>query len=186
MQESAHAAVSYARSRAEQLLIDPEFQSSLDLHIHLPEGATPKDGPSAGITMATALISALVRRPVRGDTAMTGEITLRGRVLAIGGFREKALAAHRHGFRRLIAPQENMRDLAKLSPAVQREMEFIFAASMDQVIAAAICLDDVQVGGLLEGIEPAASVSLPDAVAAVTADAVSRDLNDDGATSGAV
>jgi predicted ATP-dependent protease len=117
---------------------------------------------------------------------MTGEITLRGRVLAIGGFREKALAAHRHGFRRLIAPQENMRDLAKLSPAVQREMEFIFAASMDQVIAAAICLDDVQVGGLLEGIEPAASVSLPDAVAAVTADAVSRDLNDDGATSGAV
>ncbi len=184
MQESAHAAVSYARSRAEQLLINPEFQSSLDLHIHLPEGATPKDGPSAGITMATALISALARRPVRGDTAMTGEITLRGRVLAIGGFREKALAAHRHGIRRLIAPQENIRDLAKLPSTVQREMEIIFAASMDQVIAAAICLDDVQVDGLLEGIEPAASVSIPDAVAAVTADAVSRDLNDEGPTSG--
>jgi ATP-dependent Lon protease len=179
MQESAHAAVSYARSRAEQLQIDPDFQSSLDLHIHLPEGATPKDGPSAGITMATALISALVRRPVRGDTAMTGEITLRGRVLAVGGFREKALAAHRHGIRRLIAPQENVRDLTKLPPAVNREMEIIFAASMDQVIAAAICLDDVQVGGLLEGIDPAASIPVPDAVAAVTADAVAVNLNDE-------
>jgi ATP-dependent Lon protease len=185
MQESAHAAVSYARSRAEQLQIDPEFQSSLDLHIHLPEGATPKDGPSAGITMATALISALVRRPVRGDTAMTGEITLRGRVLAVGGFREKALAAHRHGIRRLIAPQENVRDLAKLPPAVNREMEIIFAASMDQVIAAAICLDDVQVGGLLEGIEPAASIPVSDAVAAVTADAVTVNLSDEGTVNGA-
>jgi predicted ATP-dependent protease len=135
--------------------------------------------------MATALISALVRRPVRGDTAMTGEITLRGRVLAVGGFREKALAAHRHGIRRLIAPQENVRDLAKLPAAVNREMEIIFAASMDQVIAAAICLDDVQVGGLLEGIEPAAPVSLPDAVAAVTADAVISNLTDEGAVGGA-
>jgi ATP-dependent Lon protease len=185
MQESAHAAVSYARSRAEQLQIDPEFQSSLDLHIHLPEGATPKDGPSAGITMATALISALVRRPVRGDTAMTGEITLRGRVLAVGGFREKTLAAHRHGIRRLIAPQENVRDLAKLPTAVHREMEIIFAANMDQVIAAAICLDDVQVGGLLEGIEPAASIPVPDAVAAVTADPVSLNLTNEGPASGA-
>jgi ATP-dependent Lon protease len=184
MQESAHAAVSYARSRAEQLQIDPEFQSSLDLHIHLPEGATPKDGPSAGITMATALISALVRRPVRGDTAMTGEITLRGRVLAVGGFREKALAAHRHGIRRLIAPQENVRDLAKLPPAVNREMEIIFAASMDQVIAAAICLDDVQVGGLLEGIEPAVSIPVSDAVAAVTADPVTVDVIDEGTANG--
>jgi ATP-dependent Lon protease len=162
MQESARAAVSYARSRAEQLHIDPDFQSSLDLHIHLPEGATPKDGPSAGITMATALISALARRPVRGDTAMTGEITLRGRVLAVGGFREKALAAHRHGIRRMIAPKENARDLSKLSPAVRREMEIVFAASMDQVIAAAIRLDDTLVGGLLEGIEPAAAAPPPD------------------------
>jgi ATP-dependent Lon protease len=116
---------------------------------------------------------------------MTGEITLRGRVLAVGGFREKALAAHRHGIRRLIAPQENARDLSKLPVAVNREMEIIFAASMDQVIAAAICLDDVQVGGLLEGIEPAASVPIPDAVAAVTADAVSGNLPDEGAPSGA-
>jgi ATP-dependent Lon protease len=166
MQESAHAAVSYARARAEQLQIDPEFQAKLDLHIHLPEGATPKDGPSAGITMATALISALVRRPVRGDTAMTGEITLRGRVLAVGGFREKALAAHRHGIKRLIAPQENTRDLTKLPAAVQRDMEIVFASSMDQVIAAAICLDEHQVGGLLEGIEPASSAPMPEPMAA--------------------
>jgi ATP-dependent Lon protease len=170
MQESARAAVSYARSRADQLFIDPDFQAKLDMHIHLPEGATPKDGPSAGITMATALISALVRRPVRGDTAMTGEITLRGRVLAVGGFREKALAAHRHGIRRLIAPQENARDLTKLPAAVRREMEIIFAASMDQVIAAAICLDDMQVGGLLEGIQPAAAAPSPSPLAAVTSD----------------
>jgi ATP-dependent Lon protease len=166
MQESARAAVSYARSRAEQLQIDPDFQSRLDLHIHLPEGATPKDGPSAGITMATALISALTRRPVRGDTAMTGEITLRGRVLSIGGFREKALAAHRHGIRRMVAPQENARDISKLPPAVRKEMEFIFASTMDQVIAAALRLNDTLVDGLLGQIEPLAGTALPDAVAA--------------------
>jgi ATP-dependent Lon protease len=182
MQESARAAVSYARSRAGQLQIDPEFQSALDLHIHLPEGATPKDGPSAGITMATALISALVRRPVRADTAMTGEITLRGRVLAIGGFREKALAAHRHGIRRLIAPQENARDLSKLPPAIRREMEIVFASTMDQVIAAAIRLDDTLVGGLLEGIEPAAKAPSPEPMpAGADLAAVTRRnlLNDD-------
>jgi ATP-dependent Lon protease len=181
MQESARAAVSYARSRAEQLKIDPEFQSSVDLHIHLPEGATPKDGPSAGITMATALISALVRRPVRGDTAMTGEITLRGRVLAVGGFREKALAAHRHGLRRLIAPKENARDLPKLSPTVRRELEIIFASNMDQVVAAAIRLDDTQVGGLLEGIEPAAAAAVPESLAAVPSDSDDRRRDEMGA-----
>mgnify|MGYP002336092352 FL=1 len=172
MQESAQAAVSYARSRAGQLDIDPDFQAKLDLHIHLPEGATPKDGPSAGITMATALISALARRPVRGDTAMTGEITLRGRVLAIGGFREKALAAHRHGIKRLIAPKENSRDLAKLPAAVRREMEIVFAASMDQVIAAAIRLNEHQVGGLLEGLEPPRPAPVPEPLAAEPAPAV--------------
>ncbi len=117
--------------------------------------------------MATALISALVRRPVRGDTAMTGEITLRGRVLAVGGFREKALAAHRHGLRRLIAPKENARDLLKLSPTVRRELEIIFASNMDQVIAAAIRLDDTLVGGLLEGIDPASAAVAPESLAAV-------------------
>jgi len=150
MQESARAALSYARSRALQLKIDPDFQEKLDLHIHLPEGATPKDGPSAGITMATALISALTRRPVRGDTAMTGEITLRGRVLAIGGLKEKTLAAHRQGIRRLIAPRENERDLPKIPANVRKEMTFFFAATMDEVIAQAIMLDDVQVESLIE------------------------------------
>ena len=159
MRESAQAALSYARSRAQQLRIDPEFQSSLDLHIHLPEGATPKDGPSAGITMATALISALTKRPVRGDTAMTGEITLRGRVLAIGGLREKALAAHRHGVRRLLAPKENERELAKLPANVRRDIEFIFVSSMDQVIAEAIMLDDSQVEMLVDQMPPALPAS---------------------------
>jgi len=141
MQESAQAALSYARSRAELFGIDPDFQSKLDIHIHLPEGATPKDGPSAGITMATALISALTRRPVRADTAMTGEITLRGRVLAIGGLKEKALAAHRHGVRRVIAPKENQRDFAKLPATLKREVTFIWASSMDEVVAEALVSD---------------------------------------------
>ncbi len=155
MQESARAALSYARARADQLKIDRDFQEKLDLHIHLPEGATPKDGPSAGITMATALISALTRRPVRIDTAMTGEITLRGRVLAIGGLKEKALAAHRQGIKRLIAPRDNERDLTKIPANVAKDMEFIFATNMDQVIAAAIMLDDAQVErlpGAMDGI----------------------------------
>lgn len=141
MQESAQAAMSYARSRAEQLSIPINFREVLDLHIHLPEGATPKDGPSAGITMATALISALMRRPVRNDTAMTGEITLLGRVLPIGGVKDKALAAHRHGIRRLILPEENRREVVRIPDNVRSEMEFIFVESMDQVIAAAILFD---------------------------------------------
>jgi ATP-dependent Lon protease len=150
MQESARAALSYARSRAAQLQIDPDFQEKTDLHIHLPEGATPKDGPSAGITMATALISALTRRPVRNDTAMTGEITLRGRVLAIGGLKDKTLAAHRAGIRRLIAPAENSRDLAKVPANVLKDMEFLFVTSMDDVIREAILLDSAQADGIVE------------------------------------
>jgi ATP-dependent Lon protease len=153
MQESARAALSYARSRAEQLRIPVNFQDAVDLHIHLPEGATPKDGPSAGITMATALISAVTRRPVRNDTAMTGEITLRGRVLAIGGVKDKALAAHRHGMRRLILPAENRRDLQRIPDNVRAEMEFIFVSDMDEVISAAILLDEHQAEGLSEDVE---------------------------------
>ncbi|MEA2514312.1 MAG: ATP-dependent Lon protease [Thermomicrobiales bacterium] len=154
MQESARAALSYARSRADQLKIDRDFQEKLDLHIHLPEGATPKDGPSAGITMATALISALTRCPVRNDTAMTGEITLRGRVLAIGGLKDKTLAAHRQNIRRLIAPADNRRDLQKIPEAIRKEMEFIFVTNMDEVIAAAILLDESQAGNLVGAATP--------------------------------
>jgi ATP-dependent Lon protease len=141
MQESAQAALSYARSRTEQLSIPMNFREVLDLHIHLPEGATPKDGPSAGITMATALISALMRRPVRNDTAMTGEITLLGRVLAIGGVKDKALAAHRHGIKRMILPEENRREVIRIPENVRRDMEFVFVETMDQVIAASILFE---------------------------------------------
>ncbi len=147
MQESAQAALSYARSRSEHLSIPMNFREALDLHIHLPEGATPKDGPSAGITMATALISALMRRPVRNDTAMTGEITLLGRVLPIGGVKDKALAAHRSGIRRLILPEENRRDVIRIPENVRQDMEFIFVESMDQVITAAILFEgDREIG----------------------------------------
>ncbi|MBI2865465.1 MAG: endopeptidase La [Chloroflexi bacterium] len=137
MQESARAALSYARSRADALHVDKDFQEKLDLHIHLPEGAIPKDGPSAGITMATALISAITKRPVRNDVAMTGEITLRGRVLPIGGLKEKVLAAHRAGIRRVVAPEENRRDLVDIPKKIRDQVEFVWVSSMDQVLAAA-------------------------------------------------
>ncbi|MCA9834892.1 MAG: endopeptidase La [Thermomicrobiales bacterium] len=141
MRESAQAALSYARSRSDELRIDRDFQTKTDLHIHLPEGATPKDGPSAGITMASALISALTQRPIRNDTAMTGEITLRGRVLPIGGLRDKTLAAHRSGIRRIIAPHDNERDMREIPANVRHDVEFIFVKNMDEVIQAAIMLD---------------------------------------------
>ena len=138
MQESARAALSYARSRAKRLDIDLEALEKCDLHIHLPEGAIPKDGPSAGITMAVALISALTRRPARSDTGMTGEITLTGRVLAIGGFKEKALAAHRGGAKRIIAPRANRPDWQELPLTVRRDLEFLWVETMDEVVAAVL------------------------------------------------
>lgn len=155
MQESAQAALSYARSRARELKIDPNFQESIDLHIHLAEGATPKDGPSAGITMATAVISALTQRPIRNDTAMTGEITLRGRVLPIGGLRDKSLAAHRNGLKRIIVPIDNKRDMREIPERIRDEVEFIFVSSMDEVIQAAIILDVEQSDHLQSRQEPA-------------------------------
>ncbi len=138
MKESAQAALSYARSRARALDIDLEALEHTDLHIHLPEGAIPKDGPSAGITMATALISAVTDRPVRSDLSMTGEITLTGRVLAIGGLKEKVLAAHRAGIRCMIAPLANKPDWAELPRAVRRDIQFDWVESMDQVIKLAL------------------------------------------------
>jgi ATP-dependent Lon protease len=138
MQESARAALSYIRSRASELRVPANFSDTLDIHIHLPEGAIPKDGPSGGITMATAVISALTRRAVRSDIAMTGEITLRGRVLAIGGLKEKALAAHRAGIRTLIVPNENSKDLVEIPAKVREEMRFHLVDSMDRVVELAL------------------------------------------------
>lgn len=138
MKESAHAAISYIRSRADALGITPDFYKTKDIHIHVPEGAVPKDGPSAGVTMMTALTSALTGRPVRRDIAMTGEITLRGRVLAIGGLREKTMAAYLAGVKSVIIPEENMKDLDELDPGAKEALTFIPCRSADQVLEHAL------------------------------------------------
>ena len=133
MKESARTALSLVRSRAEQYGIAAEKFTACDLHIHVPEGATPKDGPSAGITMATAILSAMTGRKVRSDVAMTGEITLRGRVLAIGGLKEKSLAAYRVGIKTLIIPEENRKDVHDLPAEVTDNIRFLYASNIDEV-----------------------------------------------------
>ncbi len=138
MQESAQAALTYARSRADSLGIAPAFFDRNDLHIHVPAGAVPKDGPSAGVTMATAMVSAITRRPVRKDVAMTGEITLRGKVLPVGAIRDKILAAHRAGSKRIILPRDNENDLHDVREEVRRDLEFVLVDSVDDVLAAAL------------------------------------------------
>jgi ATP-dependent Lon protease len=142
MQESAQAAMSYVRSRAEVLGLDKRFIESSDIHVHVPEGAIPKDGPSAGITMATTLVSALCRVPVRKDVAMTGEITLRGRVLPVGGIKEKVLAAHRGGIKRVLVPRENEKDLREIPRKVRAAVEIRCVEHMDEVLREALKLED--------------------------------------------
>lgn len=138
MKESAEAGVTYIRSRAQSLGLPDDFYMHYDFHIHLPEGAIPKDGPSAGITMATALASALTGRPVRHDVAMTGEITLRGTVLPIGGVKEKVIAAHRAGIKKILLPEENKRDMPDVPQSVKDDVEFVFVHHMDEVLAQAL------------------------------------------------
>ncbi len=142
MKESAQAAVSYVRSRAGILSIDLKFYKKNDIHIHIPEGAIPKDGPSAGISMCTSLVSALTKRPVRHDIAMTGEITLRGRVLTIGGLKEKILAAHRGGVKKVIIPKENEKDLKDIPATVLKAIEIVLVEHMDEVLPHALILEE--------------------------------------------
>ncbi len=138
MQESIQAAMTVVRSRAESLGIDPEFYQNRDIHIHVPEGATPKDGPSAGISMCTALVSVLTNIPVRSDVAMTGEITLRGEVLPIGGLKEKLLAALRGGIKIVLIPHENQRDLAEIPDNIKTGLEIKPVRWIEEVLQFAL------------------------------------------------
>jgi ATP-dependent Lon protease len=138
MQESIQAAMTVVRSRAERLGIEAGFYQELDAHIHVPEGATPKDGPSAGVAMCTALVSALTKIPVRANVAMTGEITLRGKVLPIGGLKEKLLAAHRGGIKIVLIPEENEKDLVEIPKTILRKLEIHPVSTIDDVLELAL------------------------------------------------
>ena len=144
MQESARAAIMYARSRAAFLGLPKHFYSKVDIHIHVPEGAVPKDGPSAGVAMITAITSALTGVPVDRDIAMTGEITLRGRVLQIGGLKEKILAAHRGGIKRVLIPKDNEKDIEEIPASVRGGLEIVTVAHADEVLREALTVADAE------------------------------------------
>ena len=141
MQESAKAGVSYIRSVSRKLKIDEDFYKKYDLHIHIPEGAIPKDGPSAGVTMCTAIISTLTGIPARKDIAMTGEITLRGKVLPVGGIREKVMAAHRAGIRKVLLPKDNDVDIQDIPEVVRNDMEFVLLRNVDDALREVLVKD---------------------------------------------
>jgi ATP-dependent Lon protease len=162
MQESIHAALSVVRGRSDRLGVDPEFHQKYDIHIHVPEGATPKDGPSAGIAMCTALVSALTKVPVRSEVAMTGEITLRGRVLPIGGLKEKLLAAHRGGITTVIIPEENKKDLVDIPKNVTETLDIHAVRWIDEVLDIALERPLTPVQKAESGTEKAATESKRD------------------------
>mgnify|MGYP002854826070 FL=1 len=146
MKESAQAGISYIRSVSDEYQIDRNFFKEHDIHIHIPEGAVPKDGPSAGITMATAMLSAITKIPVYASVAMTGEITLRGRVLPIGGLKEKLLAAKTAGIKKVLVPMENERDVDEISEEITDGLEIVYVESMDQVLAHALTKKEIRNG----------------------------------------
>jgi ATP-dependent Lon protease len=162
MQESAQAAVSYVRSRTDSLMIEDNFYKKFDIHIHIPEGAIPKDGPSAGISMCTSLVSALTKRPVYRDVAMTGEITLRGRILPIGGLKEKILAAHRGGIKKVIIPKENEKDLKDIPKTISKQVEIVLAEHMDEVLSHAVILGKGET--LFKNVDTAFKISTQEGV----------------------
>ena len=152
MKESAHAALSYIRANAQKLGVAPDFYKTKDIHVHFPEGAVPKDGPSAGVTVCTAMVSALTNTTVRRDVAMTGEISIRGRVMRIGGLKEKTMAALRHGIRTVIIPKDNERDLEEIDQTVRHQLNFISAQTIDAVLEAALNLQSERIGPILSSI----------------------------------
>jgi ATP-dependent Lon protease len=166
MQESIQAAMSVVRSRAKRLGIPEDFYEKNDIHIHLPEGATPKDGPSAGIAMCTALVSVLCNIPVRADVAMTGEITLRGEVLPIGGLKEKLLAAHRGGIKTVMIPEQNVKDLVEIPDNIKNQLDIHPVKWIDQVLEIALERMPTPAKELISGTEiaPDASLTEPSAV----------------------